>query len=360
MSTPLSLQALAKKILATQHISKNHYFILKYCGLWWHGAPIMFSTNEDNQLMIKSAIFKDGLELNLALMKAVQENNYDLIELFTEWGADINSSLVTVNTEHTWNFCRELGAKILNEMDIVQIFYKIHRIKTSSNIILCHKLLSNNPLFQNIEELKIIICCFLEKISINFILNEITLNEMLARLWYSMAVRYHLTEAIQYFYQRYRHFKDWRLICGVAYNNVFDLHEIYNKEKTNIDIDEMMQLACMYDCNYTTIYYCCMLGADINRAMITSVMNFCEGNLFLCIDLGADAFEESMEIASQTNNWILINILLFKNYSPDSSLLSIKTTDPEKINALLDEEKYKSKNMLIYEESLFHIYGVNI
>ncbi len=94
--------------------------------------------------------------------------------------------------------------------------------------------------------------------------------------------------------------------------------------------------------------------------MITSVMNFCEGNLFLCIDLGADAFEESMEIASQTNNWILINILLFKNYSPDSSLLSIKTTDPEKINALLDEEKYKSKNMLIYEESLFHIYGVNI
>ncbi|QED21539.1 hypothetical protein KBNFDCII_00001 [African swine fever virus] len=183
---------------------------------------------------------------------------------------------------------------------------------------------------------------------------------MLTRYWYSMAILYKLTEAIQYFYQRYSHFKDWRLICGVAYNNVFDLHEIYNKEKTNIDIDEMMQLACMYDCNYTTIYYCFMLGADINRAMITSVMNFCEGNLFLCIDLGADAFEESMEIASQTNNWILINILLFKNYSPDSSLLSIKTTDPEKINALLDEEKYKSKNMLIYEESLFHIYGVNI
>ncbi|AAA65239.1 pMGF 360-2L [African swine fever virus] len=349
MSTPLSLQALAKKILATQHISKNHYFILKYCGLWWHGAPIMFSTNEDNQLMIKSAIFKDGLELNLALMKAVQENNYDLIELFTEWGADINSSLVTVNTEHTWNFCRELGAKILNEMDIVQIFYKIHRIKTSSNIILCHKLLSNNPLFQNIEELKIIICCFLEKISINFILNEITLNEMLARLWYSMAVRYHLTEAIQYFYQRYRHFKDWRLICGLSFNNVSDLHEIYHIKKVDMNIDEMMYLACMRDSNFLTIFYCFVLGANINRAMVTSVKNFYTNNLFFCIDLGANAFEESLELAKQKNHDILVEILSFKDfYNSNVSLLSLKTTDPEKINALL--KNYRSKNIMRYKK----------
>ncbi|AAA65238.2 MGF 360-1L [African swine fever virus] len=359
---PSTLQALTKKVLATQPVFKDDYCILERCGLWWHEAPItIHHTCIDKQILIKTASFKHGLTLNVALMKAVQENNHGLIELFTEWGADISFGLVTVNMECTQDLCQKLGArKALSENKILEIFYNVQYVKTSSNIILCHELLSDNPLFLNNAQLKLRIFGELDTLSINFTLDNISFNEMLTRYWYSMAILYKLTEAIQYFYQRYSHFKDWRLICGVAYNNVFDLHEIYNKEKTNIDIDEMMQLACMYDCNYTTIYYCCMLGADINRAMITSVMNFCEGNLFLCIDLGADAFEESMEIASQTNNWILINILLFKNYSPDSSLLSIKTTDPEKINALLDEEKYKSKNMLIYEESLFHIYGVNI
>lgn len=282
-------------------------------------------------------------------MKAVQENNYDLIELFTEWGADINSSLITVNTEHTWNFCRELGAKILDETDIVQIFCKIHRIKTSSNIILCHELLSNKPLFQNIEGLKNIISCFLEKISINFILNEITMNEILARYWYGLAILYNLIEAIQYFDQKYKHFKDWRLICGLSFNNVSDLHEIYDIKKVDMHIDEMMYLACMKDSNFLTIYYCFVLGADINRAMVTSVKNFYINNLFFCIDLGANAFEESLELAIQKNHDILVEILSYKDYySSNASLLSIKTTDPEKINALL--KNYRSKNIMRYKK----------
>ncbi len=352
MSTPLSLQTLVKKVLATQHVSKDHYFILKYCGLWWHKAPITICIDEDSQILIKSASFKEGLPLDMALMKAVQENNYEMIMLFTEWGADINSSLVTVNTERTRNLCRELGAKeILNEKEILEIFYKTCHIKTSSNFILCHELLSNNPLFQNIESLSLIVYRGLKNLSINFILDDISFSEMLTRYWYSWAILYNLTEAIQYFYQTYKHFKDWRLICGLAYNNVFDLHEIYNIEKTDLDIDEMMQLACMYDSNYSTIYYCFMLGANINQAMLTSVINHYINNLFLCIDLGADAVKDSMELAKQKNYNILVKILTFKNYSPDSSLLSLKTTDPEKINALLDEEKYESKNMLMYEES---------
>ncbi|UDM55528.1 hypothetical protein [African swine fever virus] len=251
------------------------------------------------------------------------------------------------------DLCQKLGArKALSENKILEIFYNVQYVKTSSNIILCHELLSDNPLFLNNAQLKLRIFGELDTLSINFTLDNISFNEMLTRYWYSMAILYKLTEAIQYFYQRYSHFKDWRLICGVAYNNVFDLHEIYNKEKTNIDIDEMMKLTCStYDGNYSTIYYCFMLGADINRAMLTSVINFHIGNLFLCIDLGADAFEDSMELAKQKNNNILVEILSFKNYySSNTSLLSIKTTDPEKINALLDEEKYESKNMLMYEE----------
>ncbi|AXB49385.1 p360-16R [African swine fever virus] len=353
---PSTLQALAKKVLATPHISKKYCqskeycHILKCCGLWWHDAPITIYPCI-NKILIKTASFKHGLELNVAFMKAVQENNYDLIRLFIEWGADINFGLATVNTDRTRDLCRELGAKeALSEKEILEIFDKIQYIKSSSNIIVSHELLSNNPLFLNNDQLKLRMFDELHKLSINFVLHEISFNEMLTRYWYSMAILYNLTAAIQYFYQSYKHFKDWRLICGLAYNNVFDLHEIYNKEKTDMNIDEMMQLACMYDGNYTTNYYCFMLGADINRAMIASIINFCDGNLFLCIDLGADVFEESMKMAIEDHNDVLESILSFKNYySSDVSLLSLKTTDPEKINALLEEESYKSKNRLIYK-----------
>ncbi|QXP49939.1 MGF 360-21R [African swine fever virus] len=341
MSTPSSLQVLVKRVLDFQHhVSEDD---------WWHGGPIMLSTNEDNQMMIKSASFKDGLEINLALMMAVQENNCSLIELFTEWGADINSGLVTVNTEYTRNLCRNLGAKeALNKREILEVFLKIKNFKSSNNIILSHELLSNNPLFlsEDNDYFRRIINCNLRRISINFILDEISFNKKLTRFWYSQAVLYNLTETIQYFYQKYEHLNEWRLICALSFNNVFDLHELYNKEKVGIDINQMIEITCAYMCSYSTIYYCFVMGADINRAMITSVTKSYTYNLFFCIDLGATAFEECLEIANE-----LVKILSLKNYySPDSSLISLKITDPEKINILLDEENYESKNELIYEE----------
>ncbi|AJL34172.1 MGF 360-1L [African swine fever virus] len=356
MSTPSSLQILVKRMLDFQHhVSEDDYCILERCGLWWHGGPIMLSTNDEDHQMIKSASFKDGLELNVALMKAVQENNHSLIELFIEWGADINFGLITVNTENIRSLCRELGAKeALNQWEVLDVFYTVKRFKSSNNIILCHELLSNNPLFlsENNVQLRRLINYNLRRISINFILDEISFSEKLTRFWYALVVQYNLTEAIQYFYQKYKQFKDWRLICGLAYNNVFDLHELYNKEKVGMDINQMMELACIYRYNYSTIYYCFMLGADINRAMITSVTKSYTGNLFFCIDLGATAFEECLEIAIQQNNIEFIKILIYKNYySPDSSLLSLKITDPEKINILLDDETYESKNELIYKKS---------
>lgn len=72
-------------------------------------------------------------------------------------------------------------------------------------------------------------------------------------------------------------------------------------------------------------------------------------NLFFCIDLGANAFEESLELAKQKNHDILVEILSFKDYySSNVSLLSLKTTDPEKINALL--KNYRSKNIMRYKK----------
>ncbi|CAD2068337.1 MGF 360-1Lb [African swine fever virus] len=104
---PSTLQALTKKVLATQPVLKDDYCILERCGLWWHEAPItIYHTCIDEQILIKTASFKHGLTLNVALMKAVQENNHGLIELFTEWGADISFGLVTVNMECTRTYAK--------------------------------------------------------------------------------------------------------------------------------------------------------------------------------------------------------------------------------------------------------------
>ncbi|WZU96858.1 MGF_360-1Lb [African swine fever virus] len=91
---PSTLQALAKRALATQHVSKDDYYILERCGLWWHEAPISIYIDDDNQIMIRTLCFKEGIKLNTALVLAVKENNEDLIMLFTEWGANINYGLL--------------------------------------------------------------------------------------------------------------------------------------------------------------------------------------------------------------------------------------------------------------------------
>lgn len=97
--------------MATQHVSKDDYYILERYGLWWHEAPISMYIDDDNQIMIRTLCFKEGIRLNTALVLAVKENNDDLIMLFTEWGANINYGLLFINNEHTRNLCRKLGAK---------------------------------------------------------------------------------------------------------------------------------------------------------------------------------------------------------------------------------------------------------
>nr|CAD7112202.1 MGF 360-1L CDS [African swine fever virus] len=347
---PSTLQALTKKVLATQLISEDDYYTLKCCGLWWHEAPLMLCYDKNHQMLVKTPILKEGLLLNTALMKAVQENNYELIMLFTEWGANINYGLLSVNMEHTRNLCRKLGAKEgLEASEILQFFFKIKRHKTSSNIILCHELFSNNLLLQNVdmEELKMIIYWDLKDLTDNIILDDNTsLSEMLTKYWYGIAVRYKLKEAIQYFYQEYEQLNEWRLNCALSFNNVFDLHEIHNTGKVYMDIDEMMRLACIRDNNFLTIYYCFALGADINQAMFTSILNYNVFNMFFCMDLGANAIEESKALAEQKNYHLIVNMLSFKNYSPDPFLIS-KIIDPKKINTML--KSYYSKNMSTFD-----------
>nr|P0C9M5.1 RecName: Full=Protein MGF 360-3L [African swine fever virus pig/Kenya/KEN-50/1950] len=345
---PSTLQALTKRVLATQHVSNDDYCILKRFGLWWHDAPITLYTDGE-QILIKTPCYKEGIKLNTALVLAVKENNYDLIVLFTEWGANINYALLSVNKEHTRNLCRKLGAKEgLEASEVLRFFFETKRHKTSSNIILCHELFSNNPFLQNVNmvELRMIIYWELKDLTTNLIVNEDSFTEMLTKYWYGIAVKYNLKEAIQYFCQEYEHLNEWRLICALSFNNVFDLHEICNTMNIDMNINKMMRLACMRDNNFLTIYYCFALGADINRAMYGSVSNFRIENMFFCMDLGADVFEESLELAERHGYSVIVDILSLKIYKANPILLS-KETDPEKINTLL--KNYYPKNMLAYD-----------
>nr|P0C9P2.1 RecName: Full=Protein MGF 360-9L [African swine fever virus tick/South Africa/Pretoriuskop Pr4/1996] len=337
----LSLQTLAKKVLAGQRPTKCHPHFLKCYGLWWHNGPMIF---DQNQKKIWSPIFTDGVHINAALVKAAAENNYDLIKLFTEWGANIDYSLLSVNTERTRDLCRELGAKEqLKQEEVLYYFNTIKRNLTSSNIILCHEVFSHNPILETINRTKLrgIIYEQLEAL----MENTDILSELLTKYWYGIAIEFNLTKAIHYFYQRYVHLHQWRLMYALFYNNVCDLHELYAKEKIRMDMDEMLKWACRKNYNYLTIYYCCIvLGADINQAMFHSIQFYNIGNMFFCIDLGANAIEEGKTLALQKDKSFIASLLSINCYSMNDSL-SLKETDPEVIKRMLKD--YHSKNMSI-------------
>ncbi|AAA65382.1 pMGF 360-19R [African swine fever virus] len=353
---PSTLQVLAKKVLAlgehkeNEHISREYYYhILKCCGLWWHEAPIILCFDGSEQMMIKTPIFEEGILLNTALMKAVQENNYELINLFTEWGANINYGLISINTEHARDLCRKLGAKeMLERNEVIQIVFKTLDDITSSNIILCHELFTNNPLLENVNmgEMRMIIHWRMKNLT-NLLLNNDSISEILTKFWYGIAVKYNLKDAIQYFYQRFMDFNEWRVTCALSFNNVNDLHKMYITEKVHMNNDEMMNLACsIQDRNLSTIYYCFLLGANINQAMLTSVLNYNIFNLFFCIDLGADAFEEGKTLAKQKGYNEIVEILsLDIIYSPNTDFSS--KIEPEHISSLL--KNFYPKNLFAFD-----------
>ncbi len=343
-----SLQSFAKKVLASQHVSIDHHVILERCGLWWYKAPISLDCKH---MLIKLPNFADGLDLNTALMLATKENNYQLIKMFTDWGADINYGLICANTPPIREFCWELGAKHqVDKKKIMHIFFKlIHPSTTSSNIILCLKFFNDNPFsaYVIIREIKSCIHWKLKNLAEDTnVLSNISDGDMLTIYCFIVALQDNLREAISYVYQHFKYLNTWWLTCALCYNKLFDLHNLYEKEKIRMDMDEMMRIACTKDNNFLTIYYCFILGANINLAMIASIRFYNMDNLFFCIDLGADAFEEAKALAEQQNYYLISHRLSLDIYSPDSSLLTLKEADPNKIYRLL--KNYKSKSMLAY------------
>uniref|UniRef100_A0A6G7KTI3 p360_5L n=1 Tax=African swine fever virus TaxID=10497 RepID=A0A6G7KTI3_ASF len=110
-----SLQVLTKKVLIETKAFSNYHeddiFILQQLGLWWHNGPIGFCKQCK---MVTSGSMScsddDSYELDRALVKAVKENQTDLIKLFVLWGADINYGIICAKTERTKVLCIQLGA----------------------------------------------------------------------------------------------------------------------------------------------------------------------------------------------------------------------------------------------------------
>ncbi|QXP49812.1 MGF 360-8L [African swine fever virus] len=264
----LSLQTLAKKAVAKQSVPEEYHYILKYCGLWWQDKPISLC-RYCNYIILNSTLFKrELLHIDVALIMAIKENNYDLIRLFTEWGANIYYGLTCARTEQTQELCRKLGAK--DGLNNKEIFIGLLHNKTSNNIILCHEIFNNNPMLKtlNIQEFGEEIHRELKHL-IFYILDNVPINT-LVKYWYAIAVKYKLKRAISFFYQTYGHLNIWRLMCAIYFNNVFDLHEIYEQKIVHMDINEMMHLACIRDYNFSTIYYCFVAGGDIDQAINVS------------------------------------------------------------------------------------------
>ncbi|XAJ03442.1 hypothetical protein [African swine fever virus] len=310
----LSLQTLAKKAVAKQSVPEEYHYILKYCGLWWQNKPISLC-RYCNYIILNSTLFKrELLHIDVALIMAIKENNYDLIRLFTEWGANIYYGLTCARTEQTQELCRKLGAK--DGLNNKEIFIGLLHNKTSNNIILCHEIFNNNPMLKtlNIQEFGEEIHRELKHL-IFYILDNVPINT-LVKYWYAIAVKYKLKRAISFFYQTYGHLNIWRLMCAIYFNNVFDLHEIYEQKIVHMDINEMMHLACIRDYNFSTIYYCFVLGGDIDQAINVSWCQHQTNNIRFCKDL--------KDLKDLKQNILTARPLLLPNI-----------TDPKKIYTML-------------------------
>uniref|UniRef100_A0A6G7KUF1 p360_19R n=1 Tax=African swine fever virus TaxID=10497 RepID=A0A6G7KUF1_ASF len=351
---PSTLQVLATKVLALEHTenvhisTKYYYHILQCCGLWWHAAPIILCFIGSMQMLLQTPIFAEGILLITALLQAVQDNNYVLLQLFTVWGANINYGLFSIITEHTRDLCRKLRAKeMLAGNAVIQIIFTTLHGTTSTIMFLCHVLFTINPLLQNVYmgEMWMLFHWRMQNLS-DLLLYIISITAILSIFWYGIPVQYILMDAIQYFYQRFIYFNVWRVSCALSFIIVYVLHTMYISEKVHMYIVEMLYLPCsIQDTNFSTIYYCFLLGANINQAMFTSVSNYIVFIIFFCIHLRAVAFTEGMALAKQKGYIAILEILsLHIIYTPNTEFSS--KIQPVHITSLL--QNFYPKNLFIF------------
>ncbi|AJL34157.1 MGF 360-16R [African swine fever virus] len=342
----LSLQATAKLAVAANTYSKNIHPILKVFGLWWKNntldGPVKIC-NHCNQIIVGEypMCFNHGMSMDVALIRAVKDHNISLVQLFTEWGGNIDYGALCANTPSMQRLCESLGAKPPKGQMFMDTLIHLSDTLDDNDLIRGYEIFEENNVlnYVNLMQLKIILT-LKTRIPLMEQLDQIALRQLLQRYWYAMAVQHNLKAAIHYFDNHIPNMKPFRLRCALYLNDPFKIHDAC--KTVNMDPNEMMNIACQQDLSFQSILYCYMLGADINKAMLMSLNHGNLSNMWFCIDLGADAFEEAGALAGKKNKRALQHILGL-NIFKQELIPPCKDPDPFQIQLLL--KNYTLKNV---------------
>ncbi|WZU94446.1 MGF_360-16R [African swine fever virus] len=342
----LSLQTIAKMAVATNTYSKYHYPILKVFGLWWKNStlngPIKIC-NHCNNIMVGEypMCYNHGMSLDIALIRAVKERNISLVQLFTEWGGNIDYGALCANTPSMQRLCKSLGAKPPKGRMYMDALIHLSDTLNDNDLIRGYEIFDDNSVLDCVNLIRLKIMLTLKaRIPLMEQLDQIALKQLLQRYWYAMAVQHNLTTAIHYFDNHIPNIKPFSLRCALYFNDPFKIHDACRT--VNMDPNEMMNIACQQDLNFQSIYYSYILGADINQAMLMSLKYGNLSNMWFCIDLGADAFKEAGALAGKKKR-VLQHILGLNIFKRELIPPPCKDPDPYQIQILL--KNYILKNV---------------
>ncbi|WYV75397.1 MGF 360-4L protein [African swine fever virus] len=364
-----SLQVLTKKVLIETKAFSNYHeddiFILQQLGLWWENGPIGFCKQckmVTGGSMSCSDV--DSYELDRALVKAVKENQTDLIKLFVLWGADINFGIMCAKTKQTKDLCIQLGAN--PEFLDVGLYNMFVYLVKRKKVLLAIEIYYDNILILdsfNSNDFHLLI----DFVYNRFILyldekeEEMTRNTLVLKFWYKFAIDFNLTKPIHYLSKKFPHLDLWRLQTAIYLGNIDEVHHAYFQENIRLGLNLMMFLACARPGNKLGIYYCFALGADLDRALerlisfnsinreinrkIRGEKRLCiEGsylsNVYFCIGLGANPYTKKIqEIIKQKHSNIMILLFSKKKILSPHSVLQNKILDPSDVHKMISTYK---------------------
>ncbi len=363
-----SLQVLTKKVLIeTKNFSiyhKDDIFILQQLGLWWEIGPIGFCKQckmVTGGSMSCSDV--DSYELDRALVKAVKENQTDLIKIFVSWGADINFGIMCAKTKQTKDLCIQLGAdpKFL-DVGLYNMF--VYLVKRKKILLAIDIYYDNILILDSFDSYDFHM--LIDFMYNSFILNldekeeEMTRNTLVLKFWYKFAIDFNLVKPIRYLSKKFPHLDLWRVKTAIYLGNIDEVHHAYFQENIRLDPNDMMLLACKYPKNKLGIYYCFALGADIDNAL-DILLRFDETNMeihretggetlyieygylinvYFCISLGANPYiKKIQDTIKQKHSNIMILLFSKKKILSPHSVLQNKILDPSDVRKMISTYK---------------------
>ncbi len=360
-----SLQVLTKKVLIETKAFSNYHeddiYILQQLGLWWEIGPIGFCKQckmVTGGSMSCSDV--DSYELDRALVKAVKENQTDLIKLFVLWGAEINFGIMCAKTKQTKDLCIQLGADP-QFLDVGLYNMFVYLVKRKKVLLAIEIYYDNILILDSFDSYDFHL--LIDFMYNRFILyldekdEEMTRNALVLKFWYKFAIDFKLVKPIRYLSKKFPHLDIWRLKAAIYLGNIDEVHRAYFQENIRLDPNDMMLLACMYPQNKLGIYYCFALGADIDNALDILlrfdetnkqihretrgeiIFNIERGyliNIYFCISLGANPYiKKIQDTIKQKHSNIMILLFSKKKLLSPHSVLQNKILDPSDVYKMI-------------------------